>query len=73
MRGLAARYRSRAQACLEIARASSGEKRIILLDIAQTWLRLAEEEEASGGAIERSEPVVQQQQQVQPNDADKED
>ena len=68
MRVLAERYRRRAQECLEIARAlSSGEKRIILIDMAQTWLRLAEEEEASipPSVVEQSQPVVQQQ--IQPN------
>ena len=66
MRILAARYRHRARECLEIARASPlGEKRTILLDMAQTWLRLAEEEESTS-AVETSQPVVQQQQQIQP-------
>jgi hypothetical protein len=66
LRVLAARYRHRAQTCLEIARTlSPGEKRTILTDMAQTWLRLAEEEEATS-AVETSQPVVQQQQQIQP-------
>jgi hypothetical protein len=57
-----------------MARASPlGEKRIVLIDMAQTWLRLAEEEEASVPPVERLERVVQPQQQVQPKDADKED
>jgi hypothetical protein len=66
LRVLATRYRRRAQECLDIARASVGEKRIILLDIAQTWLRLAEEEDASipSSAAEQSQPIVQQQQQI---------
>jgi hypothetical protein len=53
---------------LHIARTSEGPERILLLDMAQTWLRLAEEQEASipPGVVEQSQPVVQQQQQAQP-------
>jgi hypothetical protein len=67
LRVLATHYRRRAQACLEIARASVGEKRILLLDMAQTWFRLAEEEEVSipPSPAEHPQPIVQQQQ-VQP-------
>jgi hypothetical protein len=73
LRVLAVRYRHRAQECLEIARALPlGEKRTIMLDMAQTWLRLAQEEEAAilPTPIERPQPIVQQQQQVQPKDDD---
>jgi hypothetical protein len=43
-----------------------------MLDMAQTWLRLAQEEEAAilPTPIERPQPIVQQQQQVQPKDDD---
>ena len=55
-----------------MARTSQGSDRILLLDMAQTWLRLAEEQEASipPGAVEQSQPVVQQQQQAQPKKDD---
>jgi hypothetical protein len=41
--------------------------------MAQTWLRLAEEQEAllRPTAVEQRQPVMQQQQQVQPKDDDK--
>ena len=70
---LATLYRRRARACLEIARTSFGEKRIILIDLAQSWFRLAEEQEASmPPTVEGSHAVVQQQQKIQPKDDDKE-
>jgi hypothetical protein len=59
---------------LELARTLSlGTQRAIVTDMAQTWLRLAEEQEASvpPSAVEHAQPVAQQQQQVQPNDDDK--
>ena len=73
-RSVAEECRRRARECLHIARTSQGSDRILLLDMAQTWLRLAEEQEASirHGAVE-PQPVVQQQQQIQPKkDATKE-
>ena len=49
---------------------SFGSKREILTDMAQTWLQLAQEQDAAIlGA--RSQPVMQQQQQVQPKPEDK--
>jgi len=41
----------------------------MLIEMAQTWLQLAEEQETaiSPDAVEQSQPVVQQQQQIQPN------
>jgi hypothetical protein len=50
MRNKAEQYRSRARSCLEVARTlSPGNKRLMeratLIDMAQTWLRLAQEEE----------------------------
>ena len=68
LRSVAEECRRRARECLHMARTSQGSDRILLLDMAQTWLRLAEEQEASipPGAVEQSQPVVQQQQQAQP-------
>jgi hypothetical protein len=67
-RSVAEECRRRARECLHMARTCQGSDRILLLDMAQTWLRLAEEQEASipPRAVEQSQPVVQQQQQVQP-------
>lgn len=70
-------YRRRAQECLDLARTLSLETaRASLIDMAQSWLRLAEEQEEHEAvipppAVERPQPVVQQQQQVQPKDDDK--
>ena len=76
-------YRRRAQECLEIARTfPDGERRNGLLQMAQVWLRLAQEQAGNetldlGEAVsvpptttEGGRPVVQQQQQVQPKDDD---
>jgi hypothetical protein len=63
--------------CLDAARASSfGTKRAFLIDMAQTWLQLAEEEQKAAippVAAEQPRPVVQQQQQqqIQPKDTKK--
>jgi hypothetical protein len=49
----------------------SEERRASLVAMAQTWLRLAEEQEAlpaSGAAPDQPQPAVQQQQQKQPED-----
>jgi len=47
--------------------------RTTLLDAAQTWLRLTEEEEAiPNDAAKEPQVPMQQQQQVQPKDDDKE-
>jgi hypothetical protein len=58
-------YRRLAKACLTTARAiASKERRHVLIQMAQVWLRLAEEQ---------SRPVTQQQQQPQPKkDGEKE-
>ena len=63
-------YRRRAQASLDIARETPlGEMRTTLLDAAQTWLRLAEEEEAiPNDAAKEPQAPMHQQQQVQPKD-----
>jgi hypothetical protein len=63
-------YRRLAADCLTMARTASNEQtRIALIDQAQTWLRLAEEQEASQpppATPARPQPVAQQQQQIQP-------
>jgi hypothetical protein len=65
----AAQYRRRARECLEIARTlAPGEKRTMLTDMAQTWMRLAEELEAAN--LVGDQPMMQQQQ-IQPKDDDK--
>jgi hypothetical protein len=56
-------YRRRAQQCLTLARrVKSTQERSYLLEMARVWSRLADEPPRA---------VVQQQQQVQPNDNDK--
>ena len=57
-------YRRLAKACMTTARSiASKERRHALIQMAQVWLRLAEEQ---------SRPVVQQQQQPQPEKEGKE-
>jgi hypothetical protein len=70
-------YRRRAQECLEIAPTFSNyQSRNILLYMAQVWLRLAddsEDAEMAGRAkvaAGEAQPVVQQQQQIQPKKKD---
>ena len=47
-RARADEYRRRAQECLDLAREISLERdRAVVLDMAQSWLRLAEEQEAT--------------------------
>ena len=78
-RARAEEYRRRAQECLDAARLISIEtSRAALLDMAQSWLRLAEEQEAQEEIIrsrvsEQPQAAAQQQQQVQPKDDDKKD
>jgi hypothetical protein len=56
--------------CLDIARSlTPGQKRALLTDMAQTWLQLAEGLEAA--KLVGDQPVMQQQQQIQPKDDDK--
>jgi hypothetical protein len=68
----AVQYRRRAEACLVMASTiESEERRASLVAMAQTWLRLAEEQAALPAAPEvpdRPQPAVQQQQQKQPED-----
>jgi len=62
-------YRRLAKQCLEMARTiSSPDGHDIMVQMARTWLRLAEEQETS---IFPDRPAAQQQQQVQPKDDDK--
>jgi hypothetical protein len=52
-------------------------ERTIILDMAQSWLRLAEQQETQEEeimpppAVEQPQAAVQQQQQTQPKDEDK--
>jgi len=69
-------YRQRAQECLDLARTLTfGTERQVLIDMAQTWLELAEEQEATIPPIPSGsdQPVMQQQQQAQPKNDDKEE
>jgi hypothetical protein len=75
MAGRADEFRRQAQDCLAAAvMLKDEEARAILINIAGTWQRLAEQEDsgpplsAPGGA---DQPAMQQQQQVQPKDEDK--
>ena len=82
-RSRAEEYRRLAQECLAMARVVSTEQtRANLMVMAQVWQRLADEQDegtdlaekpAPPSAIEQTQPVVQQQQQVQPKDEDKKD
>jgi hypothetical protein len=71
----AEQYRRLARQCLAMARTiSTEEARAELILMAQTWYRLAEEQDNEGSHIEgpsvppapEARPVMQQQQQVQP-------
>ena len=71
-------YRRLAQECLDAARLISMEtSRAALIEMAQSWLRLAEEQEAQEEAVRSlvsEQPhaaAQQQQQQIQPKDDDK--
>jgi hypothetical protein len=77
MRARAEEFRRKAQECFDLARKISFERdRAVLLDIAQNWLRLAEQqenaqEETPPPAVEQPQAAAQQQQQTQPKDDDK--
>jgi hypothetical protein len=61
-------YRRRARACLLMAGTiSSDETRAALVEMAQVWMRLADEDTATAppGTVAESPPVMQQQQQIQ--------
>ena len=78
MAGRANQYRRLAQECQRIAEAHPpfSSSRISLLDMAQVWERLAQEETDRIppvlGSIEPERPAMQQQQQDQPKDEKKE-
>ena len=66
----AEQYRDLAQLYLDIARSlPHGEHRTLLVDAAQTYLQLAEEQGAaiSPPSVDETQPTVQQQQQTQSN------
>ena len=66
-------YRRLARECLAMAHMmATVETRASLIAMAQSWHRLADEQETSvpPSAVEQFQPVVQQQQQVQPKDDD---
>ena len=74
-----ARYRRLAGECWEIAHTfAAGERRTVLLQMAQVWQRLANERHvpdlagvpAPPPATEQIRPVVQQQQQIQSKEDD---
>ncbi len=73
----AARYRRLARECLEVTHTfPNGERRTVLLQMAQVWQRLSDEYAASNTPlfqpIEGERPPMQQQQQIQPKDDKKE-
>jgi hypothetical protein len=68
-------FRRQAQECFDLAHAISLEtERAILIDMAQTYLRLAKEQEAQEEIIppvtEQPQPLAQQQEKIQPKDDD---
>ena len=77
------RYRRLAQECSEMAHIfPAGERRTSLLEMAQVWQRLADEQDHASDlaevptpppAAEQIRPVAQQQQQTQPKDDDNKD
>src|SRR5262249_37758954 len=75
-RARAEEYRRLAQECLALARTvSTREARANFVAMAETWLRLAEEQD-QGSALTvppppAEQPAMQQQQQVQPKHDDK--
>ena len=72
----ATEYRRLARDCLRLLRTfSSEEARAALIEMARVWTRLAEEQDAVFQPMpmsEGSQPVMQQQEQVQPKKEDKE-
>ena len=67
------RYRRLARECLEIAHTfPAGERRTVLLQMAQVWQRLADDYQGSTPPLVRPDagasPTLQQQQQRQPKD-----
>jgi hypothetical protein len=72
----ATEYRRLARDCLRLLQTfSSEEARAALIEMARVWTRLAEGQEAASRAIlapAPSQPVMQQQEQVQPEKKDRE-
>ena len=66
------RYRRGAQLCVDmLANISDPETRIALLEMAQTWMRLAKESEtAVPDIVSEPQPETQHQQQIQPKAAE---
>ena len=83
MASQAERYRRLAQECSEMAHIfPAGERRTSLLEMAQVWQRLADEQDHASDLAEMptppppaepTRPIVQQQQQSQPKDDDNKD
>jgi hypothetical protein len=72
------RYRRLARECLEVAHTfPAGERRTVLLQMAQVWQRLGDEYADTSAPllrpIESEQPATQQQQQIQPKDDDKQE
>jgi hypothetical protein len=68
---LSARYRSLAKECLEVAHTfREGVRRTVLVQMAQVWQRLADENDASSSPPQQlntvEQPLVQQQQEQIP-------
>jgi hypothetical protein len=75
-RARAEEFRRKAKECFDVARKISLERdRAVILDIAQSWLRLAEQQETQEitppPAVGQPQAAAQQQQQTQPKDEDK--
>lgn len=74
----AARYRRLAAECLDVANTfPRGDQGDALLQMAQVWQRLANQHEAASPSFVPSgtapeQPVMQEQQQLQPDDDKKE-
>jgi hypothetical protein len=73
----ASEYRRLARKCLQVAQAiSTIEARVALIEMARVGSRLADKQEAAvmppAPMSERSRPVMQQQEQIQPKKDDKE-
>src|SRR5262245_12423719 len=67
-------YRRRARACLLMAGTiADDETRAALVEMAQVWTRLADEQEAAvrPSVVAQSSPVMQQQQQIQSKKTEK--
>ena len=71
MTSRAEEYQRYGRQCVEIAPTFQDEEaRATLVGLAQAWLRLAESYDSSipSAATKQAQPVVQQQQQIQPKD-----